>query len=83
MILREKKINTLFLYWVITSLLLIFILVFIGGFTRLTGSGLSITQWELLKGILPPLNDTSWNLYFNEYKKIPQYHLLNLNMTLK
>ena len=83
MIRREKKINTLFLYWVITCLLLIFILVFIGGFTRLTGSGLSITQWELLKGILPPLNDTSWDLYFNEYKKIPQYHLLNLNMTLK
>lgn len=83
MILRDKKINTLFLYWVITSLLLIFLLVFIGGFTRLTGSGLSITQWELLKGILPPLNDTSWDLYFNEYKKIPQYHLLNLNMTLE
>ena len=79
---NERKINSLFLYWLILSLLLVFIIIIIGGLTRLTNSGLSITEWELLTGILPPLNNNSWNLYFEEYKKIPQYKLLNFNMTL-
>ncbi len=79
---NERKINSLFLYWLILSLLLVFIIIIVGGLTRLTNSGLSITEWELLDGILPPLNNNSWNLYFDEYKKIPQYKLLNFNMTL-
>ncbi len=80
---NEKKINTLFFYWLVISLILVFFIIIVGGLTRLTNSGLSITEWELFKGILPPLNDKSWNEYFNEYKKIPQYQLLNFDMNLK
>ena len=79
---NEKKINKLFLYWLITSLILVFIIIIIGGLTRLTNSGLSITEWELFKGIMPPLNDKTWELYFNQYKQIPQYKVLNFNMSL-
>jgi heme a synthase len=79
---NEKKINRLFLYWLIISLILVFFIIIVGGITRLTNSGLSITEWELLKGILPPLNNKSWEIYFDLYKQIPQYKLLNFNMTL-
>ena len=80
--LAEKKINKLFFYWILLSIILVFSIIIVGGLTRLTNSGLSITEWELLKGILPPLNSTSWQIYFDEYKKIPQYKLLNFNMSL-
>ena len=73
----EKKINRLYFYWLFLSLILIFLIIIVGGLTRLTNSGLSITEWELFKGILPPLNEFSWQSYFAEYKKIPQYKLLN------
>tara|TARA_E500000178_G_C16940953_1_gene716377 strand:+ start:336 stop:1361 length:1026 start_codon:yes stop_codon:yes gene_type:complete len=83
MYINEKKINKLFLYWLFTSLILVFLIIIVGGLTRLTDSGLSITHWELFKGILPPLNDANWEEYFNQYKKIPQYKLLNFSMTLE
>ena len=79
---NEKKINALFVYWLVISLILVFFIIFVGGITRLTDSGLSITEWELFIGVLPPLNESSWNYYFEEYKKIPQYKLLNYNMNL-
>ena len=79
---NEKKINKLFLNWLIISLILVFLIIVVGGLTRLTNSGLSITKWELFEGILPPLNDNSWKIYFEKYKQIPQYKLLNFNMTL-
>ena len=79
---NEKKINKLFFYWLLASLILVFIIIIIGGLTRLTNSGLSITEWELFKGILPPLTQSSWLNYFELYKKIPQYSLLNSNMSL-
>ena len=80
---NDKNINNLFLYWLTSCLVLVFSIIIVGGFTRLTNSGLSITEWELLKGILPPLSNSSWEIYFNQYKKIPQYLLLNYNMSLK
>ena len=83
MYLDEKKINKLFFNWLVISLLLVFFIIIIGGLTRLTNSGLSITEWELFKGILPPLSQNSWNEYFNLYKEIPQYKLLNFDMTLE
>ena len=83
MISKEKKINKLFLYWLNTSLILVFLIIIVGGLTRLTNSGLSITEWELFKGILPPINDSDWKYYFDEYKKIPQYKLLNFGMNLE
>ncbi|MDC3104547.1 COX15/CtaA family protein, partial [Candidatus Pelagibacter bacterium] len=58
------------------------LIVIVGGLTRLTNSGLSITEWELFAGILPPLNNSAWENYFNLYKEIPQYKLMNSNMTL-
>lgn len=79
---KEVKINILFKYWLIISLIFILIIIFVGGFTRLTNSGLSIIEWELFKGILPPLSNTEWNSYFEKYKTIPQYKILNSNMTL-
>jgi heme a synthase len=68
--------------WLITLFLLIVLMVAVGGLTRLTDSGLSITAWELFSGILPPLNSSDWNKYFLEYKKIPEYKNLNFGMTL-
>ncbi len=83
MFLNEKKINSLFLKWLNLSLILVFSIIIIGGLTRLTNSGLSITEWELFKGILFPLNENTWNAYFDQYKKIPQYKLINPNMNLE
>jgi len=79
---NERKINKIFQYWLFASLILVFSIIIVGGLTRLTDSGLSITEWELFKGLLPPLSENSWIEYFEEYKKIPQYQLLNSNMTI-
>jgi cytochrome c oxidase assembly protein subunit 15 len=68
--------------WLITLFLLIILMVAVGGLTRLTDSGLSITAWELFAGILPPLNINEWNFYFSEYKKIPEYQNINYGMNL-
>jgi heme a synthase len=68
--------------WLITLYVLIILMVAVGGLTRLTDSGLSITAWELFKGILPPLNVNEWNFYFTQYKKIPEYHNINYGMSL-
>jgi len=57
-------------------------MVAVGGLTRLTDSGLSITAWELFSGILPPLNFTEWSNYFSQYKKIPEYQNINFGMSL-
>jgi len=69
-------------FWLITLFLLIILIVAVGGLTRLTDSGLSITDWELFTGILPPLNINEWNFYFSEYKKIPEYQNINYGMKL-
>jgi cytochrome c oxidase assembly protein subunit 15 len=76
--LQEKKI----LIWLYLSLFLLIILINIGGLTRLTDSGLSITKWEIITGIFPPLTDLDWNNYFDEYKKIPEYKKVNYEITL-
>ena len=68
--------------WLLTLFLLIVLMVAVGGLTRLTDSGLSITAWELFTGILPPLNFNDWNNYFSEYKKIPEYQNINIGMSL-
>ena len=79
----NKNINYLSLkIWLLTIYVLVSLIVFVGGFTRLTESGLSITVWEVFKGILPPLNIDEWNVYFNLYKQIPEYKILNSGMTL-
>ncbi len=78
----DQKINKFFYYWLLLSFLMVFVMIIVGGLTRLTDSGLSITEWELFKGILPPLNNSAWNQYFLLYKQIPQYQLINSDMSL-
>ena len=79
----NNKIYNLFHFWLITCLVLVFLIIIVGGLTRLTNSGLSITEWELLKGIFPPLTQSSWDNYFSLYKEIPQYKILNFDMSLE
>ena len=69
--------------WLLTMFLIISVMIIIGGLTRLTDSGLSITEWNLFSGFLPPLNESDWDKYFNLYKKIPEYELQNYLMTLQ
>jgi cytochrome c oxidase assembly protein subunit 15 len=61
---------------------MIFLTLVVGGATRLTESGLSITEWKPVTGVLPPLNDSDWQADFDKYKAIPQYRELNRGMTL-
>lgn len=69
-------------YWLFLVAALIVLMVVIGGITRLTESGLSITQWKPISGIVPPLNDAEWQAEFANYKRIPEYQQLNQGMTL-
>jgi cytochrome c oxidase assembly protein subunit 15 len=61
---------------------MIFVMVVLGGITRLTLSGLSITEWQPVTGILPPLSDAAWAGEFEKYRHIPQYRLINYGMSL-
>tara|TARA_B100001057_G_scaffold499538_1_gene610622 strand:- start:1357 stop:2298 length:942 start_codon:yes stop_codon:yes gene_type:complete len=58
-------------------------MIVVGGLTRLTDSGLSITKWQLFSGFFPPLNDNDWIMYFDLYKEIPEYKLQNYNMSMQ
>ncbi len=68
--------------WLLFNYFLLSIMIVVGGLTRLTDSGLSITQWELFSGILPPFSNIEWQTYFNLYKEIPEYKLQNYSMTI-
>ncbi len=68
--------------WLLSMFIILSIMIIVGGLTRLTDSGLSITEWELFSGILPPMNETAWNKYFELYKTIPEYKLQNFSMTM-
>jgi cytochrome c oxidase assembly protein subunit 15 len=68
--------------WLLAVAVLIFAMVLVGGATRLTESGLSITEWHPISGTMPPLSQADWNAEFDGYKAIPQYKLLNRDMTL-
>ena len=79
----NPKINNQLSIWLISMFIIISIMIVVGGLTRLTDSGLSITEWQLFSGLLPPLNQNDWILYFNLYKEIPEFKLQNFNMTLQ
>ena len=81
-ILLRKEYQKFIKYWLLSLLSLIALIVVVGGLTRLTDSGLSITTWDVVKGILPPLNKEEWDSMFALYKEIPQYYLLNTSMTI-
>src|ERR1700761_24262 len=68
--------------WLFAVAALVFAMVVVGGATRLTGSGLSITQWKPISGVLPPMSDAAWQAEFRGYQQIPQYQLVNRGMTL-
>ncbi len=68
--------------WLLLITFLIAFMIVVGGLTRLTDSGLSITKWELFSGFLPPLNESHWINYFNLYKEIPEFKLQNYSMTI-
>lgn len=63
--------------WLLAGIAMIIIQILLGGITRLTGSGLSITEWKPIMGALPPMNDQDWNIAFEKYKKIAQFKYLN------
>ncbi len=68
--------------WLIIGLVMLIGQVILGGITRLTGSGLSITRWDIVSGIIPPLNTAQWQEAFELYKQTPQYHKINSHFDL-
>ncbi len=78
----NNHLNNQLKLWMITLLIMIILIILIGGLTRLTDSGLSITTWELFVGLIPPLTDEKWFEYFSLYKTIPEYRQQNFGMTL-
>ncbi|MFZ8873036.1 MAG: heme A synthase [Paracoccaceae bacterium] len=68
--------------WLIALFVLVGFMIAVGGLTRLTDSGLSITEWRPLTGAIPPLSDAAWDAEFEKYQQIPEYQLQNLGMSL-
>lgn len=79
----ENSIPRVVKVWLLAGLVMVLLQIVIGGVTRLTGSGLSITRWEIVTGTIPPLNDTQWHEAFDLYKATPQYHKINTGMSLE
>jgi len=78
-----NKDNKKVFYWLLTGCVLIFIMVVVGGITRLTHSGLSISNYKLISGTVPPMNDIEWQEAFDLYKQYPEYQKLNNHFTLQ
>ena len=68
--------------WLITLTIMVFLIIIIGGLTRLTDSGLSMVDWQPILGTIPPLNNNQWMDVFNDYKLTPEFLYVNKNMTL-
>lgn len=69
--------------WVLIGIIMLIGQVILGGITRLTGSGLSITSWDIVTGVVPPLNDEQWLQAFEAYKETPQFHKINSTFNVK
>lgn len=69
--------------WLLTGSLIIFLIVIIGGITRLTNSGLSMVDWEPIMGFIPPINELEWAEVFEKYKLYPEYQMVNFHFTLE
>ena len=83
MYIENNQIRNYISVWLLLMFWIISIMIVIGGLTRLTDSGLSITTWELFTGILPPLNESDWAIYFDLYKKIPEFKIQNYAMSIE
>ena len=68
--------------WLSSCAFLVYLIILIGGYTRLSHSGLSIVEWKPITGIMPPLDEISWQSEFNLYKQSPEYQKINFNMNL-
>jgi heme a synthase len=68
--------------WILLGVIMLLVQVVLGGITRLTGSGLSITEWNVVTGALPPLTEQQWLTEFDKYRQTPQYRLLNTDFTI-
>ncbi len=79
---QNSHLNYQLKIWLFLLLGLVILIILVGGLTRLTDSGLSITTWELFVGLVPPLSNEKWINYFDLYKKIPEFNEQNFNMTL-
>ena len=79
---ENLRINKQISLWLMVMFILISIMIVVGGLTRLTDSGLSITKWELFSGFLPPMSQNDWIQYFDLYKKIPEFELQNYEMSM-
>ena len=79
----NKSTDILISYWLLIIFFLISLIIVVGGLTRITDSGLSITDWELFSGILPPLTKDKWIVYFDLYKEIPEFKLQNYLINLE
>jgi cytochrome c oxidase assembly protein subunit 15 len=75
--------NKLVATWLLVGVVMTVIQFVLGGVTRLTGSGLSITEWEVITGALPPLSEQAWLIEFEKYKQTPQFQLLNFEFDLE
>ena len=75
--------NKLVANWLLVGVVMTVIQFVLGGVTRLTGSGLSITEWEVITGALPPLSEQAWLIEFAKYKQTPQFQLLNFEFDLE
>lgn len=69
--------------WLLIGLIMLIVQVVLGGITRLTGSGLSITRWDIITGVIPPLNATEWVNEFELYKETPQFNKINSTFTIQ
>lgn len=69
-------------YWLLLGVVMLMIQVLLGGITRLTGSGLSMTKWEPILGFIPPMTEVAWMKAFNQYKEIGQFKYLNQDFSL-
>ncbi len=78
----NKKLKIYMSNWLLFMFFLVSAMIVVGGLTRLTDSGLSITEWEFFKGFFPPMNNASWLEYFESYKQIPEFKIQNYSMTL-
>jgi heme a synthase len=81
--LQDRNTNRQVAAWLLSGCFLIFAMVVLGGITRLTGSGLSITEWNVIMGSLPPMNEQQWQEAFEKYQQIPQFQRLNYDFTLQ
>jgi cytochrome c oxidase assembly protein subunit 15 len=79
---RARRRDKLVGYWLLAIVALVLCMIIVGGATRLTDSGLSITHWSPIHGVIPPLNASEWAAEFELYKKIPEYQLQNKGMSL-